>query len=402
MKFFLFLFMFFLTIQTSFAALPGKMNLKNGYQMYTLSTKTPELWTEQKKYFFHNAELQLTEDEITQLKQKVAIEERVEKSINTEYLKNYLEKEIAPQVNKEAGKATLSLKDNRVFIDGNIQEGNILNIPLSVQIIERALTDKVDEITLAVNVIQPQLNIDKNVSLLGIQEVVAIGESNFHGSTEGRIHNIKTGLKRFEGLIVKPHEEFSFNKYLGAVDESTGYKKELVIKGDETLPEWGGGICQVSSTLYRSVMLSGLPIVERSNHSYSVDYYSPSGSDATIYPGSHDFRFINDSDYSMAIHSYIVDTKLYFVLLGHPSQQHPVDLFGPYITNTIPAPPTRYIPSKNLPNGQTFLMSLPHNGYTATWFRAVADRTEKYVSVYEARPKVFKVGGLTEIKIGNL
>jgi vancomycin resistance protein YoaR len=70
---------------------------------------------------------------------------------------------------------------------------------------------------------------------------------------------------------------------------------ELVIKKEGTVPEFGGGLCQVSSTAFRAAMNGGLPITQRRNHAYAVQYYAPQGTDATIYPGVVDLKFINDT-----------------------------------------------------------------------------------------------------------
>jgi vancomycin resistance protein YoaR len=92
---------------------------------------------------------------------------------------------------------------------------------------------------------------------------VAEGYSNFFGSPPNRIHNINVAMQAFDGLLVAPGEEFSFGENLGEVNEETGYKKELVIKEGKTIPDYGGGVCQVSSTLFRAAFFGGFPITDR-------------------------------------------------------------------------------------------------------------------------------------------
>jgi len=116
--------------------------------------------------------------------------------------------------------------------------------------------------------------------------------------------------------MIKPDEDFSFNKALGAVDASTGYLPELVILADKTVPEFGGGLCQVSSTAYRAALNSGLPILERHAHAYPVSYYKPYGVDATIYLPSPDMRFTNDTGKYIYVQTKIIGTKLYFDFFG--------------------------------------------------------------------------------------
>ncbi|MBL8029652.1 MAG: VanW family protein [Candidatus Doudnabacteria bacterium] len=145
------------------------------------------------------------------------------------------------------------------------------------------------------------------INNLGIQELIAQGTSNFKGSPKNRKHNIKVGVEKFKGLIIKQGEEFSFNKYLGPVEKEAGFLPELVIKKSGTVPELGGGLCQVSSTTFRAAMEAGLPITQRKNHSYAVQYYAPQGTDATIYPGVIDLKFKNDTPGDILVWPYFLE-----------------------------------------------------------------------------------------------
>ncbi len=142
---------------------------------------------------------------------------------------------------------------------------------------------------------------------LGINELISTGISGFKGSPNNRRHNINVGISKFKGIIIQKGEEFSFNKYLGPVEKEQGFLPELVIKRTGTVPELGGGLCQVSSTTFRAAMEAGLPITERRNHAYAVQYYSPQGTDATIYPGIVDLKFINDTPGAILIWPYLKD-----------------------------------------------------------------------------------------------
>jgi len=164
---------------------------------------------------------------------------------------------------------------------------------------------------------------------LGINELVATGESEFNGSPYNRRVNIRVGASKFQGAIIKPGEEFSFNKYLGEVDGANGYLPELVIKKTGTVPEFGGGLCQVSSTAFRAAMNAGLPITARRNHSYAVQYYAPQGTDATIYPGVQDFKFKNNLSSHLLVRTRIDGDKLYFDFYGTKDDRL-VSFDGPY------------------------------------------------------------------------
>ena len=120
----------------------------------------------------------------------------------------------------------------------------------------------------------------------------------------------------FTGIILRPGEQFSFNNLLGPVDASTGYLPERVIKEGKLIPEYGGGLCQVSTTLFRAVFHTGLPIKERRPHSLPVRYYNPQGFDATIYPGVSDLKFTNDTPAHILIQAKVVGSKLNFEIYG--------------------------------------------------------------------------------------
>jgi vancomycin resistance protein YoaR len=185
-------------------------------------------------------------------------------------------------------------------------EGLNINFKDSSILIAQTLETAVQNVVLDIVVTKPNKKLSE-VNDLGIRELVARGESYFAGSPNNRRHNIATGVAKVSGIVVKPGEEFSFNKYLGPVEENEGFLPELVIKKTGTVPELGGGLCQVSSTLFRAAMKAGFPIVERRNHSYAVSYYAPQGTDATIYPGVVDMKFLNDSKNAILIWPQFLD-----------------------------------------------------------------------------------------------
>lgn len=221
-------------------------------------------------------------------------------------------------------------------------------------------------------------------------ELVTQGISDFKGSTTARIHNITTAYAHFEGAVIEPDAVFSFNDVLGPVDGSTGYAKELVIKGPKTVPDWGGGVCQVSSTVFRAALNAGLPIVERRNHSYAVSYYEPWGTDATIYPGVQDLKFKNDTGNPIIMHIYHEGTKLYVNFYGKKDGRQ-VQLDGPTIYDRRGTPSPTVETTSALPTGKQVLKEYGHPGFSAYWIRTVTKAsgekvTSKFNSIYEARP----------------
>lgn len=197
--------------------------------------------------------------------------------------------------------------------------GQRLDAATTTKIILQALMRGENKAEAVVQVMPPDRTL-ASTNDLGIIELIGHGESIFKGSPKNRRHNIATGVEKLTGVIVAPGEEFSFNKNICPVDKSTGYLPELVIKSNDTVPEYGGGLCQVSSTVYRAAMDAGLKIIQRKNHSYAVQYYAlpwGHGADATTYCGGVDFRFQNDTPGSILIWPHFEETdKLVFDFYG--------------------------------------------------------------------------------------
>lgn len=158
-------------------------------------------------------------------------------------------------------------------------------------------------VALTTAVVQPEVTAD-NVSTLGIRDVVAVGKSDFAGSAPYRITNIGVGMKKFNGVLIAPDEEFSFNNTVGEINAENGFVEGYAIIENRTQLEFGGGICQVSTTVFRAAFWAGLPITERREHSFYINWYDkyglgPQGNgpglDAAIFTGVQDLKFVNDT-----------------------------------------------------------------------------------------------------------
>lgn len=243
--------------------------------------------------------------------------------LNQQNIKTYLGS-LANELRIDPVNARLVIENGKITEFTPARSGRAVNIDSSTANIMLALMSagnpplepgQANSAHLVVNEIKPEITSEKADSL-GINALLGLGESNFAGSPGPRVNNIKVGAKTFTGILMKPGEEFSFNNQLGTVDASTGYQPELVIKNNKLIPEFGGGICQVSTTLFRAVVAAGLPILERHPHSLPVRYYNPQGFDAAVYLGSVDLRFKNDTAGTILIQSKVNGTKLYFEIYG--------------------------------------------------------------------------------------
>ncbi|MEX2033469.1 MAG: VanW family protein [Candidatus Colwellbacteria bacterium] len=234
--------------------------------------------------------------------------------VSAEKLDDYL-RSLATMTNVEPVNANIRFENDKATTFRAPVEGSRLDIGGSANIIIAALKNGEGSVELPVVKIPPTVTLEK-INNLGIKTLISKGESNFVGSSPARTNNIRIGASKYNGFIVPPGQEFSFNKVLGEVDETGGYQAELVIKSGLLIPEYGGGLCQVSTTLFRAAINAGLPIVERRPHSFPVKYYNPQGFDATIYPGVVDLRFVNNTPAHILIQSKISGTKLLFEIYG--------------------------------------------------------------------------------------
>lgn len=251
------------------------------------------------------------------------------------------------------------------FRDGRVQEFapgrdgiKVLTGP-TAKLIEEAVKkltteSKNEEVTAAVERTPPKITTGE-VNDLGISERIGRGESYYAHSIANRIFNVGLASSRVTGALVAPGEEFSFNKFVGEISGATGYRTAYVISGGRTVLGDGGGVCQVSTTLFRAVMNAGLPITERWAHAYRVGYYeqnSDPGIDATVYSPSKDFRFVNDTPGHILVQA-INDPKrqyLVFEIYG-TNDGRKATVTKPKVWGVTPPPPDLYEDDPNLPAG---------------------------------------------------
>ena len=176
----------------------------------------------------------------------------------------------------------------------------------------------------------------------GFEHVIARGTSVFTGSPKHRVHNIALAASKLHGHVIQPGETFSFLHALGPITFGAGFRSSLVIFGDRTIWGIGGGVCQVSTTMFRSAFWAGLPIVERNQHSYRVSYYekdgSPPGFDAAIFNPGLDLKFVNDSEHPILIQTHVDEhTMQLTITLRGSDLDRSVEML-PAISNNVVAP----------------------------------------------------------------
>ena len=181
--------------------------------------------------------------------------------------------------------------------------------------LEEAMTRAVvspDERVVEIPLILLNTGADFAQNPLGIRDLLAIGDSIYKGSPDYRLHNIAVGARKLDGLVVPAGETFSFLESIGPFELRHGWVEGSVILADKTEQGIGGGICQVSTTLFRAVLNAGLRVEERWPHLYRVRYYemgpAPIGIDATIFSPGLDFKFRNDTEHPIMLRAFADET----------------------------------------------------------------------------------------------
>lgn len=267
---------------------------------------------------------------------------------------------ISLKLNREPQNPVFVFKSDRVVEFAPAKEGIRLDSQkLEVAIIEKlanleASEDKTADIEIPVDVAAPDITTEE-VNNLGIKELLGRGSSRFSGSISSRIHNIGLASSHFNGVLVAPDEVFSFNDVLGDVSSYTGYKQAYIIRDGRTVLGDGGGVCQVSTTLFRAILASGLPVVERRAHSYRVAYYeqsSPPGLDATVFSPSTDLKFQNDTPSHILIQTIFDPSNNSLVFEIYGTKDGRVATTTKPLTYGVTAPPEDlYQDDPTLPTG---------------------------------------------------
>lgn len=292
--------------------------------------------------------------------------------------------------------ARFELKDGRVTEFQPSQAGKEIDTLSTVaDWQERLLSQGERTLPLILREVKPLVTTD-NANEFGIRELIGAGKSQFAGSPKNRRHNIRVGASRLHGLLIPPDGEFSLLKALGPVDGAHGFLEELVIKGDRTIPEFGGGLCQIGTTSFRMALASGMPILERQNHSYRVVYYEPAGTDATIYNPKPDFRFKNDTGHYVLIQTKIQGDEAIFEMWG-TKDGRVVEQTKPVVYNLVSPPPTKLIETTELPPGKKKCTERAHVGASAKFTYTVTypngEKKEKeFRSYYKPWQEVCLVG----------
>ena len=289
--------------------------------------------------------------------------------------------------------------------------GRTLDAPASAAAINAALQRGEHSAPLVFTFTNPQVTDQMTGAELGIKELVYEYYSYFRGSDADRIQNIRTASARFKGLLVAPGETLSMSDVLGDITLDNGYAEALIILGDETIKGVGGGVCQVSTTLFRTAFYAGYPIIERHPHAYRVRYYEQTASghdsalaglDATVFVPLVDFKFKNDTPYWLLMETYIINNNSLQWKFYSTRDGRVVEYSTSGINNVVESPDPVYRENPEFEQGKIKQVDWKVEGADVTVYRTVTLNgsvlyQDRFFTRYEPWGDVFEYGPGTEI-----
>ncbi len=249
------------------------------------------------------------------------------------------------------------------------------------------------EIDLNLVTVKPK-RMTEMIESMGLKGLLAYHTTSFDPGNVGRTYNIRVAANALDGLLAPPGQEVSFNKVVGPRSTEAGYKNAKVIINNEFVDGVGGGVCQVSTTLYNAIILSNLEILERTNHSLPIPYV-PIGRDATVVYGLSDLRFRNNTESFIYIRSFVSGGYLTFKVYGNTDYKVPVSIS----TKTVKVyePETILKDDPNLKKGEQVVKQQGSKGYEVvanriTWEKGARKTEPLPKSIYRAVNKIIAVG----------
>jgi vancomycin resistance protein YoaR len=310
---------------------------------------------------------------------------------------------IAREVTREPKEPKLRWENGALQIVEPGYDGASIDTGGSVALINAALWQEPREIALAGTVVRPQVT-PENLASLGISELIAEGRSAFPGSANYRITNIANGARLIDGTLIPPGGQFAFNERVEPVDESNGFVPGLAIVNYRTQQEWGGGLCQVSTTVFRAAFWAGLPIDERHEHQFRIGWYEiyePVGMDAAIFtgPGGDDLRFTNDTGHWLLLQTVLDPANVTLTVQVYGTRPNrEVIQTPPVIGERLPAPTKPvYIDDPALPVGTLRHTDIAQEGLEVSVGRRVIAgdqvlREDAFVTRFAPWPNIYVRG----------
>jgi vancomycin resistance protein YoaR len=301
--------------------------------------------------------------------------------LNSEGLRSLLDP-VKTQIDRPASNAKFIFNDETKQLDlmEDSKVGRVMDLEASITAINDALLRGEHAVSLVIVEDQPEIPGAATGQELGITELIASETSYFYGSSAERVQNIQAAAARFHGVMVAPGETFSMGATMGDVSLENGFAEALIIYGGRTIKGVGGGVCQVSTTLFRTVFNAGFPVVERYSHAYRVSYYEQTASgavdsrlaglDATVYFPLVDFKFTNNSPYWILMETYPTASSLTWKFYSTSDGRSVTwETTGP--VNVVPAPSPLFEENPELKKNEMKQVDYAANGADVTVTRTV-------------------------------
>ena len=273
---------------------------------------------------------------------------------------------------------------------------NGLDFGISLEEAKEMLAEKQDTYTIPLKTLYPNVTTSQ-IGIEAFPDLLSEFTTTYSTSNSGRATNLHLAAEKVNGTVVMPGETFSYNKTVGQRTIAAGFKAAAAYSGGKVVQEVGGGICQISTTLYNAVLLANLEITERYNHGFEPSYVKP-GMDATVSWGGPDFKFTNNRDYPIKIVSYANNGIANFKIYGLKRDTDYKVVIDSYITSTIYYT-TTYQKDSSLPSGTSKVIQSGSNGCKSVTYKSLYDSDGNLVSkecisrdTYNPHNKIVAVG----------
>lgn len=294
----------------------------------------------------------------------------------------------------ESQNATLEKSSDGFLIHDEVM-GKAIDAEKSVSAINKGLVAGSDAIELVVLTKVPEVT---KAFYEDIKDLISSFSTAFSANQEARNENLRVASTLINGTILRPDEIFSTNATIGPTDLEHGYQEAPIIIGGVLKKGFGGGVCQISTTLYNAAILSEIEIIERKNHSLVVGYIEK-GRDATLAGDYIDFKFKNNTGFPIYIESYIKDYKIYMNIYGKETREENRTIkFETAVVKTIAPPPDKVTVDSSLKPLEEVVEKKAIVGYTVKLYKLIyidnvlKDKVEVNTSYYSAYPAEVRRG----------
>lgn len=273
---------------------------------------------------------------------------------------------------------------------------NGLDFAISMEEAKAIISNQQDEYTIPLKITYPNVTTNQ-IGNEPFPDLLSQFSTSFTSSGYNRSNNIILSSAKLNGLVLMPGEEFSYNQAVGQRTRAAGFREAGAYSNGKVVQEVGGGICQVSSTLYNAVLYANLEIVERTNHYFNPGYVK-AGLDATVSWGGPDFRFRNNRNYPIRIVTDTSGKKLKVYIYGLKTDDDCTVVLDPRYISSVPYK-TTYQNDASLATGETRVVSSGSNGCKTATYKYVYDKNGTLISsecisrdTYSPHNKVVAVG----------